>query len=162
MTQVNNNATGGTVMKWWSRLAPLPGGRLVFSLVLGWLAPYTGTLGARVEEIRPGYACVSLRDRRRLRNHLRSLHAIALINFGELATGLAVLSTLPGNMRGIVLDIRADYVKKARGRLTATAEFELPQPMEDDTACEVAVDLVDQQGDTVTRVTATWLLGYRS
>jgi acyl-coenzyme A thioesterase PaaI-like protein len=150
------------VMTWWSRLAPLPGGRLLFSLALGWLAPYSGSIGARVEEIRPGYARVSIRDRRRLRNHLRSMHAIALINLGELATGLAVLSTISGNMRGIVLNIHADYLKKARGKLTAIAEFKLPQPLLDDTPCEVEARLQDHSGETVTRVRATWLIGYKN
>jgi acyl-coenzyme A thioesterase PaaI-like protein len=149
-------------MKWWSRLAPLPGGRLLFSLALGWLAPYTGTLGARIDDLRPGFARVTLRDRRRLRNHLRSLHAIALINLGELATGLAVLSTIPVNMRGIVLNIRADYLKKARGKLTATASFQLPSTLDEGTACEVEADLQDQSGETVSRVRATWLIGYKS
>jgi uncharacterized protein (TIGR00369 family) len=162
MTQINSPSAEGVIMTWWSRLAPLPGGRLVFSLVLGWLAPYTGSLGARIEEIRPGFARVTLRDRRRLRNHLRSLHAIALINLGELATGLAVLSTIPANMRGIVLDIHADYLKKARGKLTATASFQLPSKIEEDTACAVEAELQDRSGETVTRVRATWLIGYKS
>jgi uncharacterized protein (TIGR00369 family) len=162
MTQINSPSSEGVIMTWWSRLAPLPGGRLVFSLALGWLAPYTGSLGARIEEIRPGFARVTLRDRRRLRNHLRSLHAIALINLGELATGLAVLSTLPANMRGIVLDIHADYLKKARGELTATASFQLPSTISEDTACAVEAELQDLSGETVTRVRATWLIGYKS
>jgi len=152
----------GLIITWWSRLEPLPAGRLMFSLVLGWLAPYTGSIGARVEEICPGYARVSIRDRRRLRNHLRSIHAIALINLGELATGLAVLSTLSTDMRGIVLDIQAEYLKKARGRITAIAEFELPPILQGDTACEVEALLLDQSGDTVTRVRATWLIGYQT
>jgi acyl-coenzyme A thioesterase PaaI-like protein len=162
MTQINNSPATGTVMKWWLRLAPLPGGRLAFSMVLGWMAPYSGNLGARVEEIRPGFARVTLRDRRRLRNHLRSMHAIALVNLGELVTGLAVLSTIPLDMRGIVLDIHADYLKKARGKLTATAQFELPKNIAADTACQVEAQLLDQNGDTVTRVRATWLIGYKS
>jgi acyl-coenzyme A thioesterase PaaI-like protein len=150
------------VMTWWLRLAPLPAGRLLYSLALGWLAPYSGSIGARVEEIRPGYARVGIRDRRRLRNHLRSTHAIALINLGELTTGLAVLSTISGNMRGIVLDIHAEYLKKARGNITAIADFELPQPLFDDTPCEVEACLQDQSGETVTRVRATWLIGYKT
>lgn len=149
-------------MVWWSRLEPLPAGPLMFSLALGWLAPYSGNIGARVEEIRPGYARVRIKDRRRLRNHLRSMHAIALVNLGELATGLAVLSTLSADMRGIVLDIQAEYLKKARGRITAIAEFELPPLLQNDTACKVEACLQDQSGETVTRVRATWLIGYKT
>ena len=132
----------------------------MFSLGLGWIAPYSGSIRARVEEIRPGYARVSMRDRRRVRNHLRSIHAIALINLGEIATGLAVLSTLGEDMRGIVLNLQADYVKKARGNLTATAEFSLPQSLDDDTACEVEAELRDPADEIVAVVKATWLLGY--
>ena len=161
MTQINSDPDRGTILKWWSRLAPLPGGRWLFSVALGKLAPYSGSIGARVEEIRPGYARVNLRDRRRLRNHLHSLHAIALINLGELATGLAVLSTISGNMRGILLSIQADYLKKARGQLTAVAEFELSLPLLEDSPCEVEAQLRDQSGETVTRVRATWLIGYK-
>jgi acyl-coenzyme A thioesterase PaaI-like protein len=162
MTQIKRLPDQGVVMKWWSRLAPLPGGRLLFSLALGWLAPYTGTIGASIEELRPGFARVTLRDRRRLRNHLRSLHAIALINLGELATGLAVLSTIPANMRGILLDIHADYLKKARGKLSATASFQLPPTIGENTACAVEAELQDRSGEIVTRVRATWLIGYKS
>ena len=162
MTQIKSSADQATVLKWWSRFAGLPAGRRIFSLALGWVAPYSGTIGARVEDLSPGYARVSLSERRRIRNHLHSIHAIALINLGEIATGLAVLSTISANMRGIVLDIHADYLKKARGKLTATASFQLPSTLGEDTACEVAADLRDQTGETVTRVRATWLIGYKS
>ena len=161
MTQINPVTADGRIYKWWQRLEKLPAGPLLFSLALGWIAPYSGTIGARVEEIRPGYARVTLRDRRRVRNHLRSIHAVALVNLGEIATGLAVLSTISANMRGIVQSIHADYQKKARGKLTATAEFRLPEIREDNTPCEVEARLKDQTGETVTVVRATWLVGYR-
>ncbi len=162
MTQIKDISAQGEVLKWWSRLSPLPAGARVFSLALGMIAPYSATIGARVEDLGPGYARVSVRDRRKLRNHLHSIHAIALLNLGELATGLAVLSTISADMRGILVDIHADYLKKARGKLTATAEFELPEPLLDNTSCEVEAQLKDQGGETVTRVRATWLIGYKT
>ena len=161
MTQIKSGNAQGAVIRWWQRLSRWPGGAMLFSLGLGWTAPYSGTIGARVEDIRPGYARVTMRDRRRVRNHLHSIHAIALINLGEIATGLAVLSTIGEDMRGIVLKLQADYVKKARGNLTAIAEFNLPQSLDDDTACEVEAELRDQTDEIVAVVKATWLLGYR-
>jgi hypothetical protein len=65
-------------------------------------------------------------------------------------------------MRGILVDIHADYLKKARGKLTAIAEFELPEPLLDNSSCEVVAQLKDQSGETVTRVRATWLIGYKA
>ena len=159
MTQIKSSADQATVLKWWSRLEGLPFGRRLFSLALGWVAPYSGTIRAYVEEIRPGYARVSLRDRRRVRNHLHSIHAIALVNLGEIATGLAVLSTISTNMRGIVLDIHAEYIKKSRGKITAIAEFKLPGSLANNTPCQVEATLRDQSGETVTLVRATWLIG---
>lgn len=162
MTQIKSNTDPGRILAWWSRLSPLPGGCKIFSLGLGWIAPYSSTIGALVEEIKPGYARVCLKDRRRVRNHLHSIHAIALLNLGEIATGLAVLSTMSANMRGIVLSINADYLKKARGKLTAIAEFQLPESFADNTACEVEAQLKDETGETVTLVRATWLIGYKT
>ena len=161
MTQIKPDPTAGRILRWWSRLSPYPAGRLIFSLALGWIAPYSGTIGARVEELEPGHVRVSLKDRRRVRNHLKSIHAIALLNLGEIATGLAVLSKISANMRGIVVNMNAEYLKKARGKLTATANFEPAGPLTDNTTFEVEALLKDQTGETVTIVRATWLIGSR-
>ena len=162
---INDRQTGvndGTIMTWWQRLSRLPAGRWLFSVALGTIAPYSGSIGARVEQLRPGYVRIRMRDRRKLRNHLRSIHAIALINLGEIATGLAVLSTISADMRGIVTDIHADYLKKARGDLIAEAEFDLPSDLPEGTPCEVEAALRDAAGDTVARVRASWLIGYKT
>ncbi|MEZ4315893.1 MAG: DUF4442 domain-containing protein [Myxococcota bacterium] len=107
-------------------LAPLPGGKRLFSKLVGMAAPYTGTLPFRVQHLSRGRSEVRLSDRRIVRNHLNSLHAIALMNLGEVATGLAAYSTLPPGARGIIVDLGMTYVKKARGPITATCEVEAP------------------------------------
>ena len=149
------------LIKWWKKLNKLPAGGRLFSIFLGLYAPYSGSISARVEALSPGAARVSIRDRRKVRNHLKSIHAIALINLGEIATGLAVLSTIPDNMRGIVLGLEAEYLKKARGKLTANASFELPAEIDDKSPVKVTAEIIDQQSDLVTRVHASWLLGMK-
>jgi len=149
------------ILRWWRRLAALPAGSILFSLFLGWYAPYSGSIKSRVEVLQPGFSRVSLRDRWRVRNHLKSIHAIALINLGEITTGLAVLTTLGGNMRGIVLGLQAEYLKKARGKLTASASFELPEMGDDNITCEAKTEIIDETGDVVAIVRATWLIGYK-
>ncbi len=150
------------ILQWWQRCQRLPAGAWLFSRFLGWYAPYSGSIRARVEALDPGYARVRLTDRRAVRNHLTSIHAIALVNLGEIATGLAVLSTISDNMRGILVGIEAEYVKKARGQLIATASFELTDSITENTPCQVEALLTDSSGDLVTRVTANWMIGPRA
>ena len=101
---------------------------------------------------------VEMRDRRRVRNHLRSIHAIALVNLAELSTGLALNVGLPDDARGILKGIRIDYLKKARGKITAECTC-APPATSDETEIEVVGELTDTGGDVVARATALWLVG---
>lgn len=150
------------IRRLWDRLSGRPGGKRLFSWLVGRTAPYTGTIGARVEELREGRARLTMRDRRRVRNHLRSVHAVAQLNLAEAASGLAVMYTLPAHLRGIPVHLEIDYLKKARGTITALAELSgpIPEPAGEERAgLEVPVVLTDPAGEVVARAKARWVIG---
>jgi len=150
---------GSRIRNAWDRLSTKPGGRWLFSRLVDWMAPYTGSIRARVEELGPGHARISIRERRALRNPFRSVHAVALMNLAEEASGLATLYALPDDMRGIITRLECEYVKKARGTITAVCDTMPPTEAPAEPLPHVAVvTLSDEEGEVVARAKATWTL----
>ena len=150
----------GAIRTQWQTWSARPGGKAIFSWLLGRLVPYTGTIGARVEELRDGYARVTLRDRRIVRNHLRSIHAIALMTMAELATGLALNYGMRPDTRSILKGLSIEYTKKARGTLTAEANAPVLTSNEE-REINVETAIRDEDGDVVATAQARWLVGPR-
>jgi acyl-coenzyme A thioesterase PaaI-like protein len=145
------------VRQWFERARRIPGGLALFSKALGVYIPYTGSTGAEIQFIGDGEAIVRLPDRRRVRNHLDSLHAIALASVGELSTGLAVIGALPGSGRMIMRHLEVEYHSKARGDVIATGRARFPvTPGRHEVAATSEVR--DANGNLVTTVTATWVV----
>lgn len=142
----------------WNLIAGLPGGKAVFSKLIGRMAPYTGSIGARVTALRPGFCQVQLDDRREVRNHLASIHAVALVNLAELAGNAALAYSLPDDARFIVAGLSIEYVKKARGTITATSECPIPSSSAR-AEYEVPVTMTDGSGEVVARATLRTLVG---
>jgi acyl-coenzyme A thioesterase PaaI-like protein len=98
-----------------------------------------------------------LADRPGVRNHLNSIHAIALANLGEMASGLAMTTALPPGIRSIVTGLEIGYAKKARGTLTAESRVQVPE-VRGDVEHDVQAEIRDSAGDLVATITVRWRL----
>jgi|SRR5579871_207030 len=147
-----------TLKAWWARLYQLPLGKSLFTKLVSLLIPYTGSVSPKVLQVSAGYAKVSIADRRRVRNHLGSIHALALANLGEFTTGLAIHFAMKQNTRAILTRLSTDFFKKARGTITAEASVDLPSDHEEGSVV-VDASLFDDRGNLVAKVSATWLVG---
>ena len=149
---------GNFIRESWDRLVKVPGGKAIFARMVGVAAPYTGSIGADVKELRRGFARTELQDRRKVRNHLDCIHAIALANLAELTGNIAVAYTLPDDARFIVAGMRIEYLKKARGTITASASCPLFASA-DKEDYEIEVSLTDRTGEEVARAVLDTLVG---
>jgi len=149
---------GARLLRLWHRLRPLPGGQWLFARIFAFLVPYSGSVGPRIRVFEPGHAEVEIPDRRSNRQHLGSVHAIALLNAAEQASGLAMLAGLPDGIRGIVTQISMQYLKKARGTIRAVSHVAVPV-VTGDTDFDVTADCLDREGSVVARATVRWRLG---
>jgi acyl-coenzyme A thioesterase PaaI-like protein len=148
-----------SVLSMYRRMNRWPAGRWLFSRAVCFRAPYFATIAPRFTTLEPGRCEVEIRDRRRVHNHIGTVHAIALCNLAELSAGVMTDASLPSTMRWIPKGMSVEYLKKARGTMHAiatpdiaivdsSAGYELP----------VTVSVRDPQGDEVFRARiAMWL-----
>ena len=120
--------------------------------------PYTGTIRPRIVHFEPGHTRVQMADRRRVRNHLRSIHAVALANLGELSSGLAVVGALGPEARAILTGLEMTYQKKARGLLEAETQVDVPKPVTENIDLIATAHIRDSAGEVVATAHATWRL----
>jgi len=138
-----------------------PFGKFLFNCFVRWYVPYSGTIYPYIQELKEGSATVSMREKRIIRNHLRSIHAMALANLAELTSGLALLSTLAPDMRAILIGFDIQYLKKARGKLVAHSEFQAPKS-KDKKEVLVQVSVKNEMGDLVCQAHAKWLIASKN
>lgn len=157
-------SAGQRLLTLWHQLRGVPFGAQLFGLALRFTVPYTGALGPRVLQLEPGFARVALDDRRGVRNHLDSIHALALANLGEFTSGAAMTTALPAEVRSIVTGLDIEYRKKARGTVIAESRVTVPEVrggVDDGVEHDVHAEIRDAAGDVVAVITVRWKLSPR-
>ncbi len=110
------------VLDLYTRLTRLPAGGRLFSAVFAHQAPYFATIRPRFVELRPNYAELRVAKRRRVHNHIGTVHVIAICNGLEAAMGALAEVTIPPGKRWIPKGMEVSYTAKATSDITCIAE----------------------------------------
>jgi acyl-coenzyme A thioesterase PaaI-like protein len=100
----------------------VPQGRRIFSYAFARKARYFATIRPTFLELRPHLARVRVPDRKRVHNHIGTIHAIAVCNGLEAAMGGLAEATVPSGMRWLPKRMEVDYLAKASSDLVCIAE----------------------------------------
>ena len=108
------------------RLARISPSGWLFSRAVSFRAPYFASIKPLVTRLEPGLCVAEIKHRRRVQNHIGTVHAIALCNLAELTAGLVCEASLPTTMRWIPKGMSVEYLAKASGRMQAEAKPAIP------------------------------------
>ncbi len=131
------------------QVTKLPKGDWLFSRAFSLKAPYFGTVRPLFTELRPNYAELTIRKRRRVLNHIGTMHVIAICNGLEAAMGALAESTIPAHKRWIPKGMSVDYTAKATSDITCIAETDAAQWTGDDPDVPVRVRALRDDGTVV-------------
>ena len=99
----------------------------LLSLLFASQVCFAGTARVRINSLTQQQACLTLRDRNRVRNHVGSIHAAAMALLAESATGFLVGMSVPDTHLLLIKTLRVDYKKRAIGSLRAVATLTTEQ-----------------------------------
>jgi acyl-coenzyme A thioesterase PaaI-like protein len=133
-----------SVLSLWNTLNRLPRGDRLFSVAFARKAPYFASVRPRFTVLEPNRVELVVPDRRRVHNHLGTVHAIALCNGLEAAMGALAEATIPADKRWIPKGMTVAYTAKATSDITCIAETDPEQWASD--------ALPDSGGDLPVRV----------
>lgn len=147
---------GASLLSLYQRITRWPAGHWLFSRAVCLRAPYFATIAPRFVALEPGRCEVRIRDRRRVHNHIGTVHAIALCNLAELSAGVMAEATIPPSARWIPKGMTVEYLSRAKGSMHAVATPEAPlDAVDGGKDWPVRVEVTDPSGTPVFRACIT-------
>jgi uncharacterized protein (TIGR00369 family) len=132
----------------------------MLSYALGNLVRYVGTTGIRFEAMTEREVVVALSNRKKVQNHIKQIHAGAMILLAETASGMVVAMNVADDCVPVIKTLKADFVKRSKGHMMATARLTDEQielirsTQKGETTVEVQV--TDAEGKEPVLVLAIW------
>ncbi|MDF1762383.1 MAG: DUF4442 domain-containing protein [Oleibacter sp.] len=130
------------------------------SAIIGRIIPFAGTASSRFIELNNHTCVVAIRNKRKVGNHIGTLHAAAMALAAESATGFVMGINVPDDKLVVIKTMKLNYLKRTNGDLTATAtltDAHIKNILNDEKG-EITVPVVLRDADNNETVTAemTW------
>jgi acyl-coenzyme A thioesterase PaaI-like protein len=101
----------------------LPFGHKLFSLLVCRTAPYFGSIKPLITDLKVNRCECLISKRRRVHNHIKTVHVIAICNGLEMAMGVMAEASIPKDLRWIPKGMTLDYTAKAASDIRCIAEI---------------------------------------
>jgi len=100
---------------------------LLLNYLLGLKVKFVGTAKVRCLHLSADKAVFKLANRRKVRNHIGTIHAAATALVAETATGMALAMHLPDDKLPLLKSMHIDYLSRTKGDLIAESSLTAEQ-----------------------------------
>lgn len=142
------------------RLVPPAWQSRAISFALGRVIPFTGTAAIQIRTLTDRECIILLKNKRKVQNHIGSVHAAAIALLAESATGLMTGMSVPDDRIIVIRSMQLEYLKRASGNMTAIANFsdEQVEYIKSTTKGDITVPIkiTDQEGNETAKATMIW------
>ena len=139
---------------------PKPIRTFALSKVLGRAIKYAGTSGLRFEKLTPNECIIVIPNRKKVQNHMGSVHAAAMGLLAETATGFMTGLSVPDNRIIVIKSMHLEYLKQATGDMKAVATYSDEQieyiKNNEKGDINVPVVITDEKGVETVKATMIW------
>jgi len=112
-----------------AKTANLPQGLRSFILtkLFGRIVPFLSTASVQFEEVSAARLVVSIKNRRKVQNHIKGVHAAAMALLAETSTGFVMGMNVPDDKLLLLKSMHVDYQKRSQGDMRAVATLSKDQ-----------------------------------
>lgn len=140
----------------------LPAGLRMHAItkMFGFVVPLVGTSGVRFESLQHNEVIVSIKNRRKVQNHIKGVHAASMALLAETATGIVTGLNVPDERIVLIKTLKVDYHKIAKGDMRAVASLTDEQTKfiqeTEKGELQIPVTITDESGGSPCQATMLW------
>lgn len=113
------------ILKIYNNLIKYPLGKTIFTKTICFKAPYFSTISPELIHFSEGHCEFKVKNKKSIRNHLNTVHAIAMCNLAELCAGMCMETIIDDSAkRWIPKGMTVRYLKKASTDLVGIAKYD--------------------------------------